>query len=60
VNVIFAHYGGIDEIGVFVVPAVLAILALRWAERRAKRAAAEKEAESEMEAVSTDEGTDGV
>jgi hypothetical protein len=59
VNVIFAHYGGIDEIGVFVVPAVLAILALRWAERRAKRAAAEKEAEPEMEAVSADEGTDG-
>jgi hypothetical protein len=59
VNVIFAHYGGIDEIGVFVVPAVLAILALRWAERRAKRAAAEKEAEPEMEAVSVDEGTDG-
>ncbi|HEX2405258.1 MAG TPA: hypothetical protein VHM29_11200 [Acidimicrobiia bacterium] len=58
-NVIFAHYGGIDEIGVFVVPAVLAILALRWAERRAKRAAAEKEPESEMEAVSADEGTDG-
>lgn len=58
-NVIFAHYGGIDEIGVFVVPAVLAILALRWAERRAKRAAAEKEAEPEMEAVSADEGTDG-
>jgi hypothetical protein len=59
VNVIFAHYGGIDEIGVFVVPAVLAILALRWAERRAKRAAAEKEADPEMEAVSADEGTDG-
>ena len=58
-NVIFAHYGGIDEIGVFVVPAVLAILALRWAERRAKRAAAEKEVEPEMEAVSADEGTDG-
>ncbi|MGH8947828.1 MAG: hypothetical protein ACRDXF_03125 [Acidimicrobiia bacterium] len=58
-NVIFAHYGGIDEIGVFVVPAVLAILALRWAERRAKRAAAEKEAEPEMEVVSADEGTDG-
>ncbi len=58
-NVIFAHYGGIDEIGVFVVPAVLAILALRWAERRAKRAAAEKAADPEMEAVSADEGTDG-
>ncbi len=58
-NVIFAHYGGIDEIGVFVVPAVLAILALRWAERRAKLAAAEKEADPEMQAVSADEGTDG-
>lgn len=51
--VIFAHYGGIDEIGVFVVPAVLAILALRWAEKRAKRNAAEKEA-AEGEAVVSD------
>lgn len=33
---VLAHYWGIDEIGVFVVPAVLAILALRWAEKRAK------------------------
>ena len=57
--VIFAHYGGIDEIGIFVVPAVLAILALRWAERRAKRTAAEKEIETEMESVSKEEGTDG-
>ena len=57
--VIFAHYGGIDEIGIFVVPAVLAILALRWADRKAKRAAAEKEAEPEMETVSGEEGTDG-
>jgi hypothetical protein len=31
-----AHYGGIDEIGVFVVPAILALLAIRWAERRAR------------------------
>jgi hypothetical protein len=59
VIVIFAHYGGIDEIGIFVVPAVLAILALRWAERKAKRTAAEKETETEMETVSTEEGTDG-
>ena len=57
--VIFAHYGGIDEIGIFVVPAVLAILALRWAEKKAKRASAEKETEREMESVSGDEGTDG-
>lgn len=33
---VLAHYWGIDEIGVFVVPAVLALLALRWAERRAR------------------------
>ncbi|MGH8870722.1 MAG: hypothetical protein ACRDWS_01950 [Acidimicrobiia bacterium] len=37
-----AHYWGIDEVGVFVLPAVLAILALRWAEKKAKRSAAEK------------------
>jgi hypothetical protein len=56
VIVIFAHYGGIDEIGIFVLPAVLAILALRWAEKRAKRAAAEKE--SVDESVGAAEGSD--
>ncbi len=30
-----AHYGGVDEVGVIVVPVVAAILLLRWAERRA-------------------------
>lgn len=39
-----AHLGGIDEIGVFVVPAVLAILALRWAEKRARKRQEEEEA----------------
>jgi hypothetical protein len=29
----FAHYWGIDEVGVFVVPAALALWALRRAER---------------------------
>lgn len=33
---VLAHYGGIDEIGIFVVPAVAIILVLRWAERRAR------------------------
>jgi hypothetical protein len=42
---VVAHLGGIDEIGIFVVPAVLAVLALRWAERRAQRRAAEEEGE---------------
>lgn len=41
-----AHYGGIDEIGVFVVPAVLALLVIRWAERRS-RAKAEGDEEAE-------------
>jgi len=45
----FAHYWGIDEVGVFVVPAVLAVFALRWAERKAKRAAAEKQDVSPVE-----------
>jgi hypothetical protein len=34
---ILAHFGGIDEIGIFLVPGLLAILALRWAEKRARR-----------------------
>ena len=38
----FLHLGGIDEIGIFVVPAVLAVFALRWSERRAKRRQAEE------------------
>jgi hypothetical protein len=42
---VLAHYWGIDEVGVFVIPALAAILALRWAERRARKAAAEKERE---------------
>ena len=33
---VIGHYWGIDEIGVFVVPAVLAVLALRWAEKKAR------------------------
>jgi len=40
---VFAHYWGIDEVGIFVIPALAAIWALRWAERRARRAAEERE-----------------
>ena len=32
---LLAHQGGWDEVLYFAVPAVLAILAVRWAERRA-------------------------
>jgi hypothetical protein len=34
---LFAHYGGLDEIAVFAVPALLSILALKWAEKRTRR-----------------------
>lgn len=33
---VFAHYWGIDEVGVFVIPAVLGTVALRWAEKKAR------------------------
>jgi hypothetical protein len=46
---IFAHYWGIDEVGVFVLPALLAIVALRWAERKAKKATQVKEESGEPE-----------
>ena len=44
-RMIFAHYGGIDEIGIFVVPVLLAIFALRWAEKRARMHRASDEEE---------------
>ena len=54
---VLAHYGGIDEIGVFVVPALIAIWALRKAERRARRQAEEREAEGrEMALDKQDDG----
>lgn len=66
VNVLLAHMGGIDEIGIFVVPALLAIFALRWAEKRARqRAAAEDEVLSPLSArrgegtIAEGDGEDG-
>ena len=45
---LFAHMGGIDEIGIFVIPALLAIYVLRRTEREArKRAAADSESEED-------------
>ena len=41
---IFAHLGGVDEIGILIVPAVIAIFAFRWAEKRAKARAEESDA----------------
>ena len=36
VRPLLAHFGGIDEVGVFLVPALATIAVLRWAERRAR------------------------
>jgi hypothetical protein len=38
-----AHMGGIDEIGVFVIPVLIALWAFRWADRRARQAESEKQ-----------------
>lgn len=40
-----AHLGGIDEIGIYAIPVVLAIVALRWADKRARASAAERDGE---------------
>lgn len=48
---VLAHYWGIDEVGVFALPALVAILALRWAEKRARRRAAEGEESKELSDV---------
>ena len=42
-----AHMGGIDEIGIFVVPALLAIYVLRRADRQARKRAEEEAASAE-------------
>lgn len=46
---VVAHYWGIDEIGVFVLPAAMALIALKWAERKARAKASQVEKESEGE-----------
>ena len=62
VNTMLAHMGGIDEIGIFLIPALLAIYAFRRAERQArKRAEAESAAEGGSPvAVDNASGTEGV
>lgn len=42
---VFAHYWGIDEVGVFVLPAVIALVALKWAERKARARSEEEQGE---------------
>lgn len=43
--IIFAHLGGIDEVGIYIVPIILAIVSLRWAEKRVRKTAEERESD---------------
>lgn len=51
---ILAHYWGIDEVGIFVIPALAAIFALRWAERRARKAAEDRKLKEDVAKEPTD------
>ncbi len=44
---LLAHMGGIDEIGIFVIPALLAIYVLRRAERRSPQASGSRSRSSD-------------
>ncbi len=50
--IVLAHHGGLVDVALFAIPAALAIVALRWAEIRARRRAqdaGEERVESETE-----------
>ena len=51
---LFAHYWGIDEVGVFVIPALAVIWSLGWVERRARRAAEERKLQEKVPQEPTD------
>jgi len=40
-----AHYWGIDEVGIYLIPALLAIASVRWMEKRSRRSAEDREKE---------------
>lgn len=44
-----AHYWGIDEVGIYLIPVLLAIVSVRWLEKRAGRSAEEREREKDSE-----------
>jgi hypothetical protein len=58
VRPLLAHMGGIDEIGVFLIPALLAIYAFKRADRAARKRAAAEAATAEATMVAADDGTD--
>ena len=58
VTPLLAHRGGIDEIGIFMVPALLAIYVLRRADRQARKRAEAEEAASQPEAEDVSPGDD--
>lgn len=57
IEALYAHQGGWDEILMFGVPALAAIVGLRWAERRARRQAQEDAAAGGEDTADTAGGT---
>lgn len=56
---LLAHMGGIDEIGIFVIPALLAVYILRRTEREArKRAKAESESREDGPSATVEVASD--
>lgn len=53
----FAHLWGLDEIGIYAIPVLLAIVALRWADKRA-RASVDQREEDQMSIGSRDPAGD--
>ena len=52
-----AHMGGIDEIGIFLIPALLAIYVLRRAEKQARKRAEAEAAGEDAEAEAVADGS---
>ena len=54
---LLAHMGGIDEIGIFLIPALLAIYVLRRAEKQARKRAEAEAAGEDAEAGAVADGS---
>lgn len=55
VMALLAHMGGIDEIGIFLIPALVAIFTLRWVEKRTR---SDESARSAEEIEIRDQGSE--
>jgi len=52
--VTLAHYWGIDEVGIYLIPALLAIVSVRWMEKRSRRSTEDTEREGAEQSENSD------